>query len=63
MYSEPSKVERSPFQEAVWLSIYSTFELNFPIRNDVNWINPFKISKIYSLQNILFINIGYVNVI
>jgi hypothetical protein len=33
----------------VRLSIYSIFELNFPIRNNVNWFNPFKISKIYAL--------------
>ena len=35
-YSGPSKVEHSPFQVAVRLSVCSTFELNFPIRNDVN---------------------------
>ena len=45
----PSKVKHKPFQEAVRLSICLTFELNFPIRNNVNWINLFKISKIYSL--------------
>ena len=49
VYSGPSKVEHNPFQEAVRLSICSTFELNLPIRNNVNWINPFKISKIYWL--------------
>jgi hypothetical protein len=48
-YSGPSKVEYNPFREAVQLSICSNLELNFPIRNNVNWINPFKISKIYSL--------------
>jgi hypothetical protein len=35
-YSGPSKVEHNPFQEAVRLSICSTFELNFPMRNNVN---------------------------
>jgi hypothetical protein len=36
IYSGPSKVEHNPFQEAVRLSICSTFEFNFPIRNNVN---------------------------
>jgi hypothetical protein len=35
-YSGPSKVEHNLFQEEVQLSICSTFELNFPIRNNVN---------------------------
>ena len=36
VYSKPSKVEHNSFQEAVRLSICSTFELNLPIRNNVN---------------------------
>ena len=40
MYSGPLKVEHNPFQEAVRLSICSTFELNFPLRNNVNSISP-----------------------
>lgn len=49
IYSGPSKVNHNRFQEAVQLSLCSTFELNFPVRNNVNWINRFKISKISSL--------------
>jgi len=48
-YSGPSRVEHNPFQDAVRLSICPTFEFNFPIRNNGNWINPFTISKIYSI--------------
>jgi len=43
------KVEHKTSQEAVRLSIFSNFELNFLIRNNVNFINPFKLSKIYAL--------------
>ena len=43
------KVERKTSEEAVRLSIFSNFELNFLIRNNVNFINPFKLSKIYAL--------------
>jgi hypothetical protein len=37
-YSGTSNFENNPFQETVRLSICSTFELNFPIRNNANWI-------------------------
>jgi hypothetical protein len=48
-YSGTSNFEHNPFQETVWLSSCSNFELNFPIRNNVNWINPFQTPKIYPI--------------
>jgi hypothetical protein len=42
--SGTSNFEHNPFQETVRHSIYSTFELNFPIL-----INPFQTPKIYSI--------------
>jgi hypothetical protein len=47
VYSGTSNFEHSPFQETVRLSSCSTFELNLPIWNNVNWINPFPDPKIY----------------
>jgi hypothetical protein len=41
-----SKFERNPFRETVRISSCSNFELNFPIWNNVNWINPFQTPKI-----------------
>jgi hypothetical protein len=35
-YGGTSNFEQNPFQETVRLSSCSTFELNFPIRNNVN---------------------------
>ena len=52
IYSETSNNELSSFREIARYSICSSFNLNFPIRNNENTFNPFRAPKIINLKYI-----------
>jgi hypothetical protein len=60
-YNGTSNFEHNPFQETIRLSSYSSFELNFPIWNNVNWINSFGPPKFTQYFKWLFKKIILVN--
>jgi hypothetical protein len=54
-YSGTSNFEHNPSQETVRLASCLTFGLNFPIWNNVSWINPFQTPKINQYKINIFI--------